>query len=148
MAALRRLNKEFQDICKAPPEGCVCELVDDNLRAWRAHVQGPEDTPYANGTFHVQLDFPERYPFEAPKAKFTHPVYHVNVKSDGSEICMDMLTSWAPTIKIAQLLPALREMLANPNPSHPLEDTLAEEFVNNRAKYDREAAAATRRHAR
>lgn len=33
-------------------------------------LKGPDDTPYAGGTFEVDIVIPEDYPFSPPKMKF------------------------------------------------------------------------------
>ena len=33
-------------------------------------LRGPDDTPYAGGRFHVDINIPTDYPFSPPKMKF------------------------------------------------------------------------------
>ena len=42
-------------------------------------MQGPKDTPYANGIFFLHLKFPKEYPERNPEIVFLTPIYHPNV---------------------------------------------------------------------
>merc|ERR1712154_611177 len=97
------IQKEFKDVTTSPPEWLVsCNPVGDNLQNWRAKIQGPEDSPYAEGQFVIEVDFPNDYPFKPPKVRFVTKVYHPNVKSDG-QICTESFP-WAPQNKAVDFL--------------------------------------------
>ena len=53
-------------------------------------ITGPEDSPYENGVFELELTLSNRYPFEPPKLQFITPIYHPNIDSTG-RICLDLL---------------------------------------------------------
>jgi ubiquitin-conjugating enzyme E2 T len=85
-----RLTKEIRMLANDPPPGVVCwpvEGVNDRLEA---QIQGPEETPYSEGTFLLEVSVPPRYPFEPPKVRFSTPIYHPNI-DDGGRICLDTL---------------------------------------------------------
>ena len=62
--------------------GMGAEVIDgSNLMHLRGWFAGPPDTPYAGGTFSVDIQLPGQYPFVPPKMKFETRVWHPNVSS-------------------------------------------------------------------
>ena len=47
-------------------------------------IQGPTGSPYAGGSFKLEILVPDRYPFEPPKIRFITPIYHPNIDSGGA----------------------------------------------------------------
>ena len=83
----------YQDLAKKPVPGIAAGPISEkNIFEWEAFVRyatylffscsyslsGPEDTPYAKGTFRATLSFPTTYPMNPPKMKFTTPIFHPN----------------------------------------------------------------------
>ncbi|CAM9495749.1 unnamed protein product, partial [Phaeothamnion confervicola] len=119
MAMHSRLEKELRMLTMEPPPGVSGWVVDDDVTHLQANIQGPEDSPYERGTFLLDLQVPDRYPFEPPKARFVTPIYHPNI-DDGGRICLDTLKmqpagSWTPSINIPTLLTTIRLLIAQPN---------------------------------
>ena len=54
-----------------PGPGISAWPVDDSdMTNIEAQIQGPEDSPFAEGTFTLSMKIPARYPMEPPRSKF------------------------------------------------------------------------------
>lgn len=74
--------KELDDMSKDVASGVRFTIPNsDNLQQIRGIFTGPPDTPYAGGTFEIDIQLPENYPFVPPKMKFITRVWHPNVSS-------------------------------------------------------------------
>ncbi|XP_049831878.1 ubiquitin-conjugating enzyme E2 T-like [Schistocerca gregaria] len=148
MQKVSRLKRELELMVKSPPSGISCTLKDDNFNVLDASIVGLEGTAYEAGVFKLEIQIPEKYPFEPPQVKFLTPIYHPNIDS-GGRICLDLLKvgKWKATITLSYLLMSIRLLLAEPNPSDPLVAEIAEEFLFNRPLFDKTAREWTKRHA-
>eukprot|EP01132_Coremiostelium_polycephalum_P004886 gene4886-6094_t len=144
----KRLQKEITDILKAPPTWCSASVVGDNLHKWKASVVGPEGSPFEKGSFDIDIDIPNDYPFKPPALKFTTKIYHPNIKSDGS-VCSELLSqSWSPQLKIYDVLVTIRALLNEPNPDNPLEVEIAQQFKSDRNAFNKTAKEWTKKYAK
>ena len=97
--ALKRIQKELQDLQRDPPANCSAGPTDESdLYNWTASIMGPEDSSFQGGIFFLNVQFPTDYPFKPPKLSFTTRIYHPNINSNGS-ICLDILKDqWSPAL--------------------------------------------------
>lgn len=151
MLRQQRLSKELQKIAQAPPKGICLYSKDDKYNVLEANIVGPENTPYSNGIFHLEIFVPDNYPFCPPSIKFLTKIYHPNI-DEGGRICLDLIKmppigNWRPTIGLEGLLIAIRMLLEQPNPEDPLMIEIAEEFKNNKSEFYRKAQLYTSQHA-
>jgi ubiquitin-protein ligase len=101
-----------------PSHGIVADLESKvDLSQWKAEITGPQESPFQDGIFSVEVQFPYRYPMEPPSCRFscTPAPYHPNIDSLGC-ICLDTLKSppagsWSPAVSLPSLLLALRTIL-------------------------------------
>lgn len=79
----RRVAKELADIHNDKDNSGVSAYPVDpaNLTHLKGTFPGPPDTPYAGGTFQVDIVIPDMYPFKSPIMKFDTRIWHPNVSS-------------------------------------------------------------------
>ena len=139
--ALRRLNKDLKAMKKNNVQGISAapvmtkkigvggkEISVRNMFHWKAVITGPSDTPYEGGKFHLDIMFPEEYPFKPPSIKFDTKVYHPNI-SYGGAICVTILkTGWSPALDITRILLSISSLLSDPNPDDPLNSDVTDVY--------------------
>lgn len=145
--ALKRIQKELNDLGKDPPAMCSAGPVADDLFHWQATIMGPSESAYQGGVFFLTIHFPTDYPFKPPKVNFTTKIYHPNINNNGS-ICLDILRSqWSPALTISKVLLSICSLLTDPNPDDPLVPEIARTFKTDRKKYTEAAKEWTRKYA-
>ncbi|KAG9564307.1 ubiquitin-conjugating enzyme E2, partial [Aureobasidium melanogenum] len=115
--SLKRIAQEYTNLQSDPLEACsAAPANDDNLQQWNAMITGPEDTPYAQGTFRVNIHFPDNYPRSAPHVNFSTLTFHPNISVQG-EVRLAELEElqWSPAFTIRTVLISLQAMLSDPN---------------------------------
>jgi ubiquitin-protein ligase len=103
-----------------------------------------------NGKFLVKLSLPTEYPFKPPTVSFATKIYHPNVTNDEKgSMCLGMLRAdeWKPSSKIAAVLQFARQLLSEPMPDDAVEGRIAEQYKNDRGRYEEVAREWTRKHA-
>ncbi|XP_066528567.1 ubiquitin-conjugating enzyme E2 T isoform X2 [Hoplias malabaricus] len=145
-----RLKRELQLLTTEPPLGInLCST--ENLQNLQAQIVGGSNTPYEGGVFELEINIPERYPFEPPQIRFLTPVYHPNIDSAG-RICLDALKmppkgAWRPSLNLSTVLSSIQLLMAEPNPDDPLMADISSEFKYNRAVYLEKAKNWTKKYA-
>ena len=81
--AARRLAKDFEEMSENPPVNISVRLKEGNIFKWEASIQGPVGSLYEKGTFLMDINFTDDYPFALPKVTFRTKIYHCSVGSDG-----------------------------------------------------------------
>lgn len=113
----------------------------DSLFKWNLTLVGPEGTPYEDGTFFVELNFPSNYPLSPPKVKFTSKIYHPSVKKDGTnagELCKDAVADvWKSGGKgcVMDVVELLLQMMKTPPTDSPVESEIAAQVRNDPEKF-------------
>ncbi|GBL67265.1 Ubiquitin-conjugating enzyme E2 [Araneus ventricosus] len=145
--ALKRINKELQDLKRDPLDQCSAGPDGEDLFKWKATIMGPPDSPYQGGAFSLSIQFPKSYPFNPPKVKFTTKIYHPNIDSEGN-ICLDILHSaWSPALTVPKVLLSISSLMCDPNPNSPLRAEIARIYKTNRKMYNETAKEYTRKYA-
>jgi len=148
--ALRRLICELKNLSENPPDGVITgPLSEENYFEWEAAVVGPEGTPFEDGVFIARLSFPQDYPLNPPKMRFTSSMFHPNIYPDG-RVCISILHSpgddptgyeksserWSPVQSVEKVLLSVMSMLAEPNDESPANVDAAVMWRKDRVKFD------------
>lgn len=147
-SASKRLLKELQLIQNDPISDINIKPINDDLKEWTGFIKGPEKTPYAGGTFKVNILFPPKYPFVPPKIELNTPIFHPNISKDG-KICIDILKDdkWSASLTIQKVLISIISLFASPNPDDPLVPEVALLYKTNSQEYNRFATEWTKKYA-
>lgn len=107
-------------------EGVHVFPAPDNLKFWRALIEGPLDSPFQGGTFVVNVVIPDDYPFQAPRITFETPIYHCNI-NDSGKICLGILQeAWNPSLTVPKCLEAIRILMKTPDTDYALRQWIAD----------------------
>ncbi|XP_068706547.1 ubiquitin-conjugating enzyme E2 T-like [Montipora foliosa] len=146
-----RMERELNILTKEPPPGISCWMINDEIDKLEAEIQGSDGTPYSGGSFRLEINVPERYPFYPPKVRFVTKIYHPNIDGNG-RICLDTLQmppkgAWKPALNISTVLTSIQLLMAEPNPDDPLVPEISEEFKYNRPQFVQKAKEWTQQYA-
>ncbi|XP_057969093.1 uncharacterized protein LOC131158324 [Malania oleifera] len=154
-----RMQKELRLLLSDPPPGASfpllspdADLSPSSLSTIHAQIEGPEGTVYANGIFNINIQIPERYPFQPPSVTFATPIYHPNIDT-GGRICLDILNlppkgAWQPSLNISTVLISIGLLLSEPNPDDGLMCEASREYKYNRQAFDQKARSMTEKYAK
>ncbi|WVZ73913.1 hypothetical protein U9M48_022166 [Paspalum notatum var. saurae] len=146
--AERRIRKELRTMWVDPPSFCRpgASPVTD-LFHWEVVIDGPEDSPYAGGTFPVDVQFTDDHPFKPPKITFKTKVYHPNIDSEGQMVLDIFQDNWSPILRIDKLLLSIVSVLYDPMLDRPINGHIARLYKSDIELYETKARACSRRYA-
>ncbi|KAI6786013.1 uncharacterized protein J7T54_006352 [Emericellopsis cladophorae] len=115
--------------------------------SFRISFEGPPQSPYQSGIFHLLCDYPLDYPAAPPKIRFLTRVYHPNISPDG-QVCIDILSgNWSPALISEAVVISILSLLSDPETVDPLVPEIAATFLQDRPLYERNARLYTMKHA-
>lgn len=143
--ALKRLTSELKDLTSPTqqrmPSSWQTSTVDDDMFHWRVKMPGPPHSTYKNGTFLIDLQFPEDgdklgYPMYPPKVSFLTPIYHGNVNVQTGEIESELLGEhWTPALNPAKILTDPNPNLSPNRDATKFQNSCCKLFRLNRKEY-------------
>ncbi|PUZ77401.1 hypothetical protein GQ55_1G367800 [Panicum hallii var. hallii] len=145
-----RIRRELRQIWVDPPAFCRPGASPVTyLLHWEVVIDGPDGSPYAGGTFPVDVDFGRTtYPLRPPKITFRTKVYHPNINSEG-EMTLDIFCyeNWSAAMTVRKLL---RSSSSSPSSAtlamlddHPTNDEASDVYESDLELYEQMAMAWT-----
>ena len=77
----RRITKELAEIQKDTQSHVKAEALGGDITKLQGSFEGPPGTPYEGGTYLINIEIPNEYPFRPPVMKFTTKIWHPNISS-------------------------------------------------------------------
>lgn len=143
---LKEVAKELNNLVNTPPEG-VRVLLNDDLSAIFADIEGPDGTPYEGGLFRIKLVLSRNFPLSPPKGYFITKLFHPNIANNG-DICVNTLKKdWTPTVGLRHVLIVIRCLLIEPFPESALNEHAGKLLMENYEEYAKHARLHTSIHA-
>ena len=99
------------------------DMTDDiTLDCFRVVLNGPKETPYEGGQWHIRFTIATTFPFTSPSVGFVQHILHPNVDWSSGSVCLDALNKkWTPIFTLKHIMETLLPyLLAYPNPDDPL----------------------------
>lgn len=155
----RRLQREFKEWRRTAPANICASPIKGDIYAWRATITGPENTPYAGGTFYCDVTVPSDYPFVPPRVIFRTKIYHVNITKSGSGFTrfgglpsrllgQSTNNQWSPAESISNILTAINQLLKQPDPTDQIViEDIKQLLLNDRNQHDDIAREWTKKYA-
>ncbi|KAK1280741.1 Ubiquitin-conjugating enzyme E2 34 [Acorus gramineus] len=107
-ASVKRLQKEFRELCKEPIPQIVARPSPNDILEWHYVLEGSEGTPYAGGYYHGKIKFPPDYPFKPPSISMITPNGRF---APHKKICLSMSDfhpeTWNPIWSVSSILTGL-----------------------------------------
>lgn len=135
--ARRRVVKDLQRLeAEGRPGVCVAPFPH-NMMLMHAIIQGPTDSEWEGGIFHLLIRFPSDYPLKPPNVRFLSKMFHPNIYPDG-RICLDILhRQWSTGYDLSAVLTSIQSLLSDPNESSPARMEASILYQENRNEYIR-----------
>ena len=67
-------------------------------------------TPYEDGFFRVNIQFPQDYPFKPPKVEFVTKIFNTGIHENGNIKLSILKNNWSPALTISKVLIAINDL--------------------------------------
>jgi ubiquitin-protein ligase len=123
-------------------------VSESDMSFWKVVMEGPDESPYSQGTFVLFVHADDGYPTFAPKARFITNIKHPNVNAHG-RICHSILTrDWTSDISMSTLLDSIFGLLLQPEHSDPVNTITTLGFHHDQVEFAEEVQDHVQKHAR
>lgn len=135
----KRILVETKKVTTNPPHGITVQVKESNMNYFDVFIEGPPETPFEGGKFHLEMFLPEKYPHEPPKVHMLTRIYHPNIDKIG-RICLDILKKeWTPVMTIESTVLSIQALIAQPCFTDPLDTQICEHYLKDRAGAEQKA---------
>ena len=129
--------REIKNLMRRPLEDITIEVNAHNLSILTAYILGPEGTPFEQGRFRIELQFPDSYPQQPPKGFFKTKIWHPNVLWNGGDICVDTLKrGWNEKMGVRDILIAVRSLMIVPNYDSALNGEAGKQIISSYEEFE------------
>jgi len=95
--SIRRIALDVNDVMNSPIDNIYYVPDEDINNVGYAMIIGPSDTPYENGYYFFEFNYPDNYPFSPPSVKFKtydgKTRFNPNLYINGY-VCLSLLNTW------------------------------------------------------
>lgn len=141
-----KVVKELRKLSRSPPDG-IKYIPSEKIGEVHAEIEGPAQTPYEGGTFHIKLVLGSDFPSAPPRGYFLTKIFHPNIANNG-DICVNTLKKdWKPELGLSHVLQVIRCLLIVPFPESSLNDMAGKMFLESYDEYAKRAKLMTSIHA-
>ena len=121
LSCRKRLRSEIANLKKATDENITLEVDEEDIRRWRATVEGPPDSPFDGFAFELDLQVGENYPLAPPLIRMLTKCFHPNIHFSTGEVCLDIIKKeWTPAWSQQSACRAIVCLLGDPAADSPL----------------------------
>mmetsp|Transcript_15969 Transcript_15969/g.28645 ORF Transcript_15969/g.28645 Transcript_15969/m.28645 type:complete len:159 (-) Transcript_15969:236-712(-) len=123
---------------------------DGNVYKWEViiFVAEGEGSPYEDGSFFLEIEFPESYPEHPPKSvRMKTKIYHPNITLEG-KICMgDLKSNWRSNMSAKTVIDQVVSIVKNPDPEDAINSAVAKIMKEDKEKFTKTAKEWTEKYA-
>ncbi|CAL9218756.1 unnamed protein product, partial [Arabidopsis halleri] len=123
---VKKVQEEWKILDKDLPEAIFVRACESRMDLLRAVIIGAEGTPYHDGLFFFDIQFPDTYPSVPPKVYYHSGGLRINPNLyNCGKVCLSLLGTWTGTMRenwlpkestMLQLLVSIQALILNEKP--------------------------------
>ena len=135
MKNIKRINSDIMEILMSDYK---VEKDDSKLDTFYIYLDGPKNSLYEEGRWKLCIFLPDDYPYKSPSICFQNRIYHPNIDYFSGVVCLDVINqTWTPMYRLLNIFDVfLPQLLLYPNETDPLNPEAANDFINDRKRYN------------